>query len=93
MSEPSAPAELTKEQIGWAGAASALFLLALALLGYALANNVVLPFAIGWVVLQAFGYVGALKFAKGEVAHPLFKSQVMLHGIALILFVGLIARG
>ncbi|MEM1195172.1 MAG: pyridoxal phosphate biosynthetic protein [Pseudomonadota bacterium] len=93
MSEPSAPAELTKEQIRWAGAASALFLLAIALLGYALANTVLLPLAIGWVVLQMFGYVGALKFAKGEVAHPLFKSQVMLHGMALMLMIGLLARG
>ena len=50
------------------------------------------PFAIGWIVLQIFGFVGALKFAKGDFAHPLFVSQVMLHLIPVILLMVLIVR-
>lgn len=49
-------------------------------------------FAVGWIVLQVFGYVGALKMAKGDFAHPLFKSQVMLHVIALALLAAVIMR-
>ena len=48
--------------------------------------------AIGWLLLQIFGFVGPIKFAKGDFAHPLFKGQVMLHGIALMLLVITIAR-
>ena len=87
------PPELTKEQTRWAGAAAALFLFAIGLLGYAFASGVLLPFAAGWVVLQMFGYVGALRFAHGDLAHPLFKSQVMLHVIAFVLLIGLLFRG
>ena len=85
--------ELTKEQTRWALAAAALFLAAVGLLGYAFASGLFLPFAVGWVVLQMFGYVGALRFANGDLAHPLFKSQVMLHAIAALLLVGLLTRG
>ena len=91
MSE--AQPELTKEQTRWAGAAAVLFLAAIGLLGYAFASGLLLPFAIGWLVLQTFGYVGALRFAHGDLAHPLFKSQVMLHAIAFLLLVGLLTRG
>ena len=49
-------------------------------------------FAVGWVALMIFGFVGALKFAKGDFAHPLFKSQVMLHVMALGLLVAVFAR-
>jgi hypothetical protein len=49
-------------------------------------------FAAGWVALQIFGYVGALRVAKGDFAHPLFKSQVMLHVIALALLVAVFLR-
>lgn len=85
--------ELTGAQKLWAGAAAALFLLAVGFLGFSLANQVLVPFGIGWVALQIFGYVGALKFAKGDFAHPLFKSQVMLHVIALALLAMAISRG
>ena len=51
-----------------------------------------MPFAIGWVALQIFGYVGALKMAKGDFAHPLFKSQVLLHVIAVMLLIVTIVR-
>ena len=91
MSEPQA--ELTKEQTRWAMAAAVLFLCAVGLLGYAFASGTLLPFAGGWLILQMFGYVGALRFAHGDLAHPLFKSQVMLHAMALLLVIGLLMRG
>lgn len=91
MASEELPA-LTGGQKAWAFGAAALFLLAVAFLGYSLNSGVLQPFAIGWVALQIFGYVGALKFANGDFAHPLFKSQVMLHIIALALLVLAISR-
>ena len=84
--------DLAPEQKGWAFAAAALFLLAVGFLGYALNSGVLVPFAIGWVTLQIFGFVGALKMAKGDFAHPLFKSQVFLHIMALALLVLVVSR-
>ena len=84
--------ELSSSQKLWAGAAAALFLLAIAFLGFSLNTGAMMPFAIGWVALQIFGYVGALKMAKGDFAHPLFKTQVMLHIIALALLIMAITR-
>lgn len=84
MTEPDLPT-LAPSQKLWAGLAAALFLASVGFLGFALNTGVLRPFAIGWVALQIFGFVGALKFANGDFAHPLFKSQVMLHVIALIL--------
>ena len=84
--------ELTSAQKGWAFAAAALFLGAVGFLGFALNTGILRPFAIGWIALQIFGFVGALKFAKGDFAHPLFKSQVMLHIIAVALLVLAISR-
>jgi small multidrug resistance pump len=83
---------LTGEQKLWAFAAAALFLLAVGFLGFALNTGVMQVFAVGWIALQIFGYVGALKMAKGDFAHPLFKSQVMLHVIAVALLVAVIAK-
>jgi hypothetical protein len=83
---------LSGEQKRWAFAAAALFLLAIGFLGFALNTQVMMVFAVGWVALQIFGYVGALKMAKGDFAHPLFKSQVMLHVIALALLAAVIIR-
>ncbi len=84
---------LSRAQKIWALSAAALFLLAVGFLGFALNTGVMQPFAIGWLLLQIFGYVGALKFAKGDFAHPLFRSQVMLHVIAVMLLIAVIARG
>lgn len=84
--------QLTRAQKGWALAAAALFLLAIGFLGFALNTGVMREFAIGWIALQIFGFVGALKFAKGDFAHPLFASQVMLHVIAVTLLVLAISR-
>jgi small multidrug resistance pump len=91
LSDPDLPA-LTGKQKRWAFAAAALFLLAVGFLGFALNTGVMVVFAVGWIALQIFGYVGALKFAKGDFAHPLFKSQVMLHVMALGLLAAVILR-
>lgn len=90
---PRTQPELTNAQTRWALAAAVLFLTAIGLLGYAFASGTLLPFAAGWVVLQMFGYAGALRFAHGDLAHPLFKSQVMLHAIAFALLIGVMTRG
>ena len=85
--------DLTAEQNRWAFFGSTLFLTAVGFLGYAVAEGVMLAFAIGWVVLQVFGYAGSLSRAKGDFAHPLFKSQVMIHFVVLGLLVALVLRG
>lgn len=85
--------ELSTSQKGWALGASILFLLAIGFLGFALNTGILRSFAIGWVALQIFGFVGALKFANGDFAHPLFKSQVMLHCMAVALLVVVVIRG
>ncbi|AWW74206.1 pyridoxal phosphate biosynthetic protein [Erythrobacter sp. KY5] len=86
MSEPDLPT-LAPAQKLWAGLAALLFLIAIGFLGFALNTGVLRPFAIGWVALQIFGFVGALKFANGDFAHPIFKAQVMIHIIGLALLV------
>ncbi len=91
MAEPEFP-ELTAEQKRWAFAGAALFLLAIGFLGFALSNGVMVAFAIGWIALQIFGYVGSLKRANGDFAHPLFKSQVLLHFAALGLLIMVVSR-
>ena len=91
VADPELP-QLTGAQKFWAGAAALLFLLAVGFLGFALNTGVLRPFAIGWVALQIFGFVGALKFTNGDFAHPLFISQVMIHLIGITLLVVIIAR-
>ncbi|MCZ8370313.1 MAG: pyridoxal phosphate biosynthetic protein [Porphyrobacter sp.] len=61
-------------------------------LGFALNTGVMRVFAVGWVALMIFGFVGATKAAKGDFAHPLFKSQVLLHVMALGLLVAVIIK-
>lgn len=87
------PPELTGEQKRWAFFGSTLFLTAVGFCGYAVAKGVMLAFAIGWVILQAFGYAGSLRAGGGDFAHPLFKSQVMLHFVVLGLLSAIILRG
>lgn len=86
------PPPLTPAQKGWALGAAVLFLIAVTFAGFALSVRVLVPFAIGWIALQIFGYVGALKFAGGDFAHPLFKSQVMLHIVGLGLLILAVTR-
>jgi hypothetical protein len=83
---------LAPEQKRWAVGAAALFLLAVGFLGFSLNTGIMRPFAIGWIALQIFGYVGAIRIANGDFAHPLFKSQVMLHVIAVLLLVIVLVR-
>jgi small multidrug resistance pump len=83
---------LAPSQKLWAGAAAALFLVAVGFLGFALNTGVMQVFAVGWLALMIFGYVSALRMAKGDFAHPLFKSQVMLHMIALALLAAVFLR-
>ena len=91
MSDPDLP-PLSGEQKRWAFGAAGLFLLAVGFLGFSLNTGVMRVFAVGWLVLMIFGYVGAIRVAKGDFAHPLFKSQVMLHVIAVGLLVMVFAR-
>ena len=91
MSEPDLPT-LTGEQKRWAFGAAALFLLAVGFLGFALSQKVMMVFAVGWIMLMIFGFVGAIRIAKGDFAHPLFKAQVMLHVVAVGLLVAVIIR-
>lgn len=83
---------LAPEQKRWALFAAILFLLAVGFLGFSLNTGMMRTFAIGWIALQIFGFVGGLKFSNGDFAHPLFKAQVMLHTIALMLLVVTIVR-
>lgn len=91
MSEPELPT-LTGEQKRWAFGAAALFLIAIGFLGFALSQKVMMVFAVGWVALMIFGFVGAIRVAKGDFAHPLFKAQVMLHVVAVGLLVAVVIR-
>lgn len=91
MSEPDLPA-LTGEQKRWAFGAAVLVLLAVGFLGFALNTGVMMVFAVGWIALMIFGFVGAIRIAKGDFAHPLFKAQVMLHVVAVGLLVAVIIR-
>ena len=83
---------LSRSQKTWSLCAALLFLFAVGFLGFALNTGILRGFAIGWVGLQIFGFVGAIKFAKGDFAHPLFASQVVLHGIALVLLATIISK-
>jgi small multidrug resistance pump len=91
VNEPDLPA-LTGEQKRWAFGAAALFLLGVGFLGFALGTGVMRVFAVGWVALMIFGFVGAIRVAKGDFAHPLFKAQVMLNVVAVGLLVAVIIR-
>ncbi|WP_394731111.1 pyridoxal phosphate biosynthetic protein [Altererythrobacter sp. GH1-8] len=90
--DPQTSADLTPAQRNWALAAAVPFLLSLALLGYALAKQTFLAFAIGWPILQLFGYTMTLRIAKGDFSHVLVKGQVMLHVMVLGLLAAVIAR-
>ena len=73
-------------------AAAIPFLLSLALLGFALSRQTLLAFAIGWPLVQVFGYGGSLKLAKGTIDHPLVKTQIVLHWMMLALFIAILVR-
>jgi hypothetical protein len=83
---------LTGEQKRWALGAAGLFLLAVGFLGFSLSAGVMQVFAVGWLALMIFGFVGAGRVAGGDFAHPLFKAQVMLHVVAVGLLVAVMIR-
>ena len=84
--------ELTRSAKLWALAAAIPFLLSILLLSFALSRQVLLPFAIGWPLLQVFGYWGSLKRAQGQIDHPLVKTQVFLHWMMVAILIGISAR-
>ncbi len=88
----SKSAAFTKAQHFWLIAGAIPFLLSIFLLGISLNSGVLTAFAIGWPLLQIFGYTMTLRMAKGDPAHDLVKVQVILHYIALILLVTMVAR-
>lgn len=89
MNEVTQP---NRAQLSWALAGVIPFLANLALIGFALAKQVLVLFAAGWLVLQVFGYVMALKLAKGDTAHYLVKAQVLLNWMALMLLVATLVK-
>ncbi|NMW30968.1 hypothetical protein HKD42_02700 [Altererythrobacter sp. RZ02] len=68
------------------------FLLSILLLGLAVKQQSFLPFAIGWPVLQLFGYTMTLKMAKGAITHPLVISQIMLNYLVLALLGSILVK-
>ena len=88
----STSSDLTKTQKLWALSAASIFVLSIGFLGFALSNQVMVAFAVGWIALQIFGYTGSLKRAKGDFAHTLFKSQVILNVMALGLLIAVFIK-
>ena len=84
--------DLTRAAKLWALAAAVPFLLSILLLGFALSRQTLIAFAIGWPLLQIFGYRGSLKRSEGQIDHPLVKTQVILHWMMLAILIGIVAR-
>jgi len=85
--------QVSREQIIWFFAGGVPFVLSIALLGYSLSTRIALSFAVFWPLLQIFGYGMTLKMAKGDPAHYLVKTQIILHWIIVILLAAMISRG
>ena len=85
-------APFSRAQHFWIIAGAIPFLLSIMLLGISLNSGVLTFFAIGWPLLQVFGYTMTLRMAKGDPSHDLVKVQVVLHYIALILLVTMVGR-
>ena len=85
------PAQFTRAQHFWLIAGAIPFLLSIFLLGISLNSGVLTMFAIGWPLLQVFGYTMTLRMAKGDPSHDLVKVQVIVHYMALALLVALVA--
>lgn len=85
-------AQFSKSQHLWLVGGAIPFLLSIFVLGISLNSGTLTAFAIGWPLLQVFGYTMTLRMAKGDPSHPLVKAQVVLHWIALMLFITLLVR-
>lgn len=88
----SEPAQVSRAQLSWFLAGAIPFVLSIALLGYSLSTGIALSFAILWPLLQIFGYSMTLKMAKGDPAHNLVKTQVILHWMIVFLLAAMISR-
>ena len=88
----SDPAQFTRAQHFWLAAGAIPFLLSIFLLGISLNSGLLTAFAVGWPLLQVFGYTMTLRMAKGDPSHDLVKVQVILHYIALALLLALVGR-
>lgn len=88
----SGQTQVTRAQHLWLIAGAIPFLLSFFVLGVSFTTGALTAFAIGWPLLQIFGYTMTLRMAKGDPAHDLVKVQVLLHYIALALLVTLLVR-
>tara|TARA_B100000678_G_scaffold225223_1_gene192959 strand:- start:275 stop:550 length:276 start_codon:yes stop_codon:yes gene_type:complete len=88
----SGETQITKAQHFWLIAGAIPFLLSFFVLGLSFTTGALTAFAIGWPILQIFGYAMTLRLAKGDTSHDLVKVQVVLHYIALTLLVALLMR-
>ncbi len=88
----SGQTQITKAQHFWLIAGAIPFLLSFFVLGLSLTTGALTAFAIGWLILQVFGYAMTLRMAKGDTSHDLVKVQVVLHYVALALLVTLLVR-
>ncbi|MDA0820782.1 MAG: hypothetical protein O3C52_00100 [Proteobacteria bacterium] len=86
-------AQVTQAQLGWFLTGALPFVLSIALLGYSLSTGVALSFAIFWPLLQIFGYGRTLKMTKGDPAHYLVTTQIILHWMIIFLLAAMILRG
>ena len=84
--------DLSRRAKVWALGATIPFLISIALLGFAISRQTLLAFAIGWPIIQVIGYAGSLRRAKGEIDHPLVKTQVVLHWMMLVILIAILAR-
>ncbi len=88
----SGQVQITKAQHFWLIAGAIPFLLSFLVLGVSFSTGALTAFAVGWPILQIFGYAMTLRMAKGDPAHDLVKVQVVLHYIALVLLITLLVR-
>ncbi|MCV0384371.1 MAG: pyridoxal phosphate biosynthetic protein [Erythrobacter sp.] len=83
---------LTGRQGTWALAGAVPFLASIAFLGIAFGTGALIAFAVAWPLFQVFGYAGSLRLARGEIDHPLVKTQVVLHWMMLVLLIAITGR-
>ena len=88
----SGETQISRAQHFWLIAGAIPFLLSFFVLGVSFTTGALTAFAIGWPLLQIFGYAMTLRMAKGDPSHDLVKVQVILHYIALALLIALAAR-
>lgn len=83
---------LNRRQSIWAMAGAVPFLASIGFLGIAFGTGALIAFAVAWPLFQIFGYAGSLRLSKGEIDHPLVKTQVVLHWMMLALLIAIVGR-